>query len=120
MPSRPRTTLDCTRCGACCTNPVENRREDFVDYVEVRTRDALLARPDLARRLVVYNDDGLAHLKLDPAGRCLALRGRVGRRALCTIYEHRPAACRKVEQGSERCLAHRLEHGLVNPKSASV
>jgi Fe-S-cluster containining protein len=107
--------LDCTRCGACCTNPDENKRENFVDYVEVRPRDAVLDEPDLVRRLVVYNREGVPHLRLDSAGRCLALRGRIGRRVRCTIYEHRPAACRKVEPGSERCLAHRREHHLMNP-----
>jgi Fe-S-cluster containining protein len=104
--------LDCTRCGACCTNPDENRAEGFVDYVEVLARDALLDEPELVRRLVVYNADGLAHLRLDATGRCLALRGRLGRRVRCTIYEHRPTGCRKVEPGSERCLAHRRERSL--------
>jgi len=114
MPRTRPPTLDCTRCGACCTNTAENRAEQFIDYVEVRARDALLARPELVRRLVVYNGDGVPHLRLDPAGRCLALRGGIGRRVRCTIYEQRPTACHRVEPGSERCLAHRREHGLVN------
>ncbi len=104
--------LDCLRCGACCTNPDENRLEGFVDYVEVSPRDALLERHDLVRRLVIFNADGRPHLRLDAGGRCVALRGKVGRRVRCTIYDHRPAACRKVERGSERCLAHRRERGL--------
>jgi Fe-S-cluster containining protein len=110
--ARRSEALDCTRCGACCTNPDENRAEGFVDYVEVLPRDALLERPDLVRRLVVYNPDGRPHLRLDASGRCLALRGRLGRRVRCTIYEHRPTGCRRVEPGSERCLAHRRERNL--------
>ena len=108
------SSFDCTRCGACCTNPDENRAETFVDYVEVLPQDALLRRRDLVRRLVVYNVDGLPHLRLDTDGRCLALRGTVGRRVRCTIYDQRPAACRKVEPGSERCLAHRRERSVMN------
>lgn len=106
-----RAAPDCTTCGACCSNPAENRAENFIDYVEVKARDELLLRPDLVRRLVVYRD-GSAHLRLDVSGRCLALRGRIGRRVTCTIYEVRPTACRKVEAGSERCLAYRREHGI--------
>ena len=104
--------LDCTRCGACCTNPNENRAEGFVDYVEVLAKDSLLAEPDLVKRLVVYNGAGEPHLRLHQDGRCLALRGRLGHRVSCTIYERRPTACRKVEPGSERCLAHRRERQL--------
>jgi len=106
------TPFDCTRCGACCANPAENRAEQFVEYVEVRARDALLGQPELVRRLVVYNANGEAHLRLDASGKCLALRGRIGGRVRCTIYEHRPAACRKVEAGSELCLAYRRERNL--------
>ena len=106
--------LDCTACGACCTNPDENRAEGFVDYVEVRPRDALLDRPDLVRRLVVYDQGGVPHLRLDASGRCVALRGKVGQNVRCSIYEHRPLACRKVEPGSERCLLHRRERSLTN------
>jgi len=109
---RSSTALDCTRCGACCTNPDENRAEGFVDYVEVLPRDALFSESRLLRRLVVYNADGAAHLRLDASGRCIALRGRLGHRVSCTVYEHRPTACRKVEPGSERCLAHRRERHL--------
>jgi Fe-S-cluster containining protein len=110
--ARVLSPLDCTRCGACCSNPAENRAEQFVDYVEVLARDPLLAKPELVRRVVVRGGDGTLHLRLDVDGRCLALRGRIGRRVRCTIYRDRPAACRKVESGTPRCLAQRREHGL--------
>jgi Fe-S-cluster containining protein len=109
-----RLTYDCTRCGACCTNPDENRAEHFVDYVEVRPGDTLLEEPALVRRLVIYNAEGVPHLRLDRDGKCLALRGAVGKRVRCTIYEHRPTGCRRVEAGSPRCLEHRRERGLEN------
>jgi Fe-S-cluster containining protein len=114
MSSRQRARdFDCTRCGACCTNPEENRAEHFLDYVEVQPQDGLLEKPDLVRRFVVYNADGIPHLRLHHDGRCLALRGKLGQRVTCTIYGDRPTGCRKVEAGSERCLRYRRERGLV-------
>jgi Fe-S-cluster containining protein len=100
-------TFDCQSCGACCTNPDENRREGVREWVELDPRDVLLRRR-AAQRLVVYNDDGVAHLRLD-GQRCAALRGRVGARVSCSIYEIRPRACRRVEAGSDRCLQYRRE-----------
>jgi Fe-S-cluster containining protein len=104
--------FDCMSCGACCTNPEENRAERFADYVEVIPGDSLLQKPLLARRFVVFRETGAAHLRLDEGGRCWALRGRIGRRVRCEIYAHRPAACRKVEPGGASCLRHRREQGL--------
>jgi Fe-S-cluster containining protein len=106
------TDLDCRACGACCANPDENRAEGVVDWVEVGSDEALLRDDRLARRFVVTNAAGERHLRLDPGGRCLALRGRIGRRVECTIYAIRPDGCRRVEPGSERCLQYRRERGV--------
>jgi Fe-S-cluster containining protein len=111
--ARSSAPLDCTRCGACCSNPLENRAEGFVGYVEVLARDPLLAKPELVRRLVARGSDGSLHLRLDLDGRCIALRGKIGRRVRCRIYRDRPAACRKVEPGSARCWVERRAHGLA-------
>jgi Fe-S-cluster containining protein len=103
---------DCTRCGACCTNPAENRAEGFVHYVEVEPDDAILQRQDLVRKLVVRDGDGVPHLRLDRDGRCLALRGRLGDRVKCIIYHERPRACRRVEVGSDAFRRARRDAGL--------
>lgn len=105
-------TYDCRTCGACCANPDDTRAEGVVDWVEVRDGEPLLAETRLAARLVVTNDAGERHLRLDPGGRCLALRGRIGRRVSSTIHALRPAGCRRVEPGDARCVQYRRERGV--------
>jgi Fe-S-cluster containining protein len=92
-------------------NPDENRAEGYADYIPLRESDPLLRHDDLVKRLVVLNDAGEPHMRLQN-DRCMGLRGTIGRRAVCTVYELRPAACRKLEAGSERCLQYRLERGI--------
>ncbi len=104
--------LDCTRCGACCCNPDENRAEGFRYYVEVQTDSRLLTRDDLKKRYLIFDDAGVPHMRLDPAGRCTALRGRLGRSVACSVYEDRPRGCHLVEAGSPRCLQARRERGI--------
>jgi Fe-S-cluster containining protein len=103
-------SLDCRTCGACCTNPEENRREGTSDWVEVEPDDELLGRR-AAARLVVYNQAGVPHLRLH-GDRCAALRGTLGRRVSCEVYAFRPRACRRVEPGSPRCHQYRRERQL--------
>ncbi|MBI5517788.1 MAG: YkgJ family cysteine cluster protein [Deltaproteobacteria bacterium] len=104
--------LDCTRCGACCTSPEENRREGFRAYVTVTEEEALLRRKDLVGRYVARGEDGRAHLRLTADHRCLGLLGAVGRRVRCALYHHRPAPCRRVNPGDAECLNARRERGL--------
>lgn len=106
------TAYDCTTCGACCTNPDENRAEGFVYYVEVQPGCGLLDRRDLAKRHVVHDPEGVPHLRLDPSGRCSALVGKLGKRVHCSIYADRPRGCRLVEAGSDRCRLARRERGI--------
>ena len=84
----------------------------MVDWVEVRDDEPLLDDAKLTARLVVANGEGVRHLRLDPAQRCLALRGRLGRHVTCTIYGLRPRGCRLIEPGDERCRQYRRERGI--------
>lgn len=103
--------LDCVTCGACCLNPDENRAEGYLWYLEVRDTK-LLEKPELAKKHVVYDPDGVPHLRLDPAGRCVALLGKIGKQVRCTIYALRPKGCRMLEAGEPRCLQARRERGI--------
>ena len=105
--------LDCQRCGACCCNPDENRMEEMKGWVPVRPDDRLWKRPRLVQRYVLRGGEGAAHLRLDDRQRCTALRGKLGARVWCAIYEDRPRACRSVEAGSARCLQYRRERGIA-------
>jgi Fe-S-cluster containining protein len=106
------SAFDCRACGACCTSPDENRAEGVAEWVEVRDREPLLRHPQLVASLVVLDDDGARHLRLDGNHRCSALRGRLGHKVRCTIYALRPAACRRVVAGDSRCLQYRAERGI--------
>lgn len=107
------TTFDCQSCGACCCNARANEAVGRVDYVEIDDpKSALLRRDDLRKRYVAVNDEGVPHLRLDPSGRCAALKGRLGERVACQVYTHRPAPCRRVTAGDRECLRARRERGL--------
>ena len=43
---------------------------------------------------------------------CAALQGVVGKQVTCTVYEQRPAPCREVEPGDDKCNRARERHGL--------
>ena len=98
--------LDCRTCGACCAP----ERNDPL-YVGIGPIDVarLTAR---FRQQYVAQDSILT--KLDPNGRCVcvALRGAIGRRVSCGIYERRPEECRHLTAGSKECLTARRQAGL--------
>ena len=105
--------LDCQACGACCCNSAVNKSEKFIDYVEVKPKDALFHRRGLVKHLCVVNSIGETHLKLiGREQRCIALAGDLGADVRCTIYEVRPKPCRTVEPGSEECLARRKDQKI--------
>lgn len=93
-------------------NLPSNQEIGFDTWVEIRTEDAILGRADLAKKHVVYDAEGVPHLRMAPDGRCLALKGGLGKRVSCGIYHARPSPCRTVQAGDELCLRYREEHGL--------
>ena len=102
--------LDCRTCGACCAP----QRNDAV-YVGVTAADiARMSR--LWRQRHVARDAILT--KLDPVGRCVcvALRGAIGPRVSCTIYERRPSECRSFTAGTPECHKARRQAGLATAR----
>lgn len=104
--------LDCQACGACCVNLPSNHEVGFDTWVEIAPEDEILERADLHKKHVMYDAEGVPHLRLAPDGRCLALRGALGDRVSCGIYHARPSPCRTVQPGDNLCLLYRGEHGL--------
>jgi hypothetical protein len=104
--------LDCRRCGACCCNTRENIASGYAAYVEIDDpRSRLLTDASLRGKLVAVDARGAPHMRLS-SDRCAALRGRLGDRVRCSIYAHRPRACRRVQPGDPDCLRARAERGL--------
>jgi Fe-S-cluster containining protein len=93
-------------------NLPSNQLEDFPSWVEIEDGDKILSRADLVKKLVVRDADGVPHLRLTGDGRCMALRGAVGRDVRCAIYSDRPSPCRRVQAGDALCMRYRREHGL--------
>lgn len=110
--SLPTLEYDCLTCGACCFNAAENRREGVDSWVEIEPKEPILTRRKIASRYVLYDDDGVPHLRLDDGGRCTALRGKLGVAVKCAIYEARPRGCMRVMPGDNRCLQYRREQGV--------
>jgi uncharacterized protein len=104
-------SFDCQRCGACCRNGAENVREGVDEWVEVGA-DEVLARRQRGAALLVRNEAGVLHMKLVDGGRCIALRGSIGKHVRCSIYEVRPRPCRRVEPGDASCLRARADAAL--------
>lgn len=101
-------TYDCRACGACCVNLPENTAEGFAWWVELAATDG-----ELPAKLVIHDGDGVPHLRVVDGGRCIALRGALGRGVRCAIYHHRPSPCRRVQPGDELCRRYRLAHGVT-------
>ena len=112
--------LDCRTCGACCVS-----NWDTPGYVSIEDGDVdrLEAHFTLrtVQRLLHDENPGMEDpyslylaTKEDKQGNvvCVGLRGTVGRRVSCRLYEARPEVCRKFEPGSLSCKAARAQAGL--------
>ena len=96
-------SLDCTTCGACCTEEVYGGGP----FVTLYGADADRFGPsELAPDTV-----GCDFLGTRPQGpgetRCVFLAGTLGKGCRCTAYDRRPQVCRDFEAGTPECLAAR-------------
>ena len=106
----------CTSCGACCATLHDEGTVADLDPRDVKRLGA--------RRLTLYCVDSGSRGGEEPSWAtqstenksgqivCRALRGTVGRRASCAIYEDRPALCRAFKRGSRGCLEAREQGSL--------
>lgn len=84
-------TISCAACDAVCC----------------RLTVVLLPGDDVPERLTTWTDEGLHVMAHDEDGWCVAVDGA---RHCCSIYETRPAICRKFAMGGPYCRAVRAEY----------
>lgn len=107
--------LDCQTCGACCRASSFSEaipRLPFVDMTDAEAEEIEERRPGSVTLSVPSGwtfdpQRFVMAICRDEHGRCVALRGTVGRKVSCAIYKHRPSTCREFEPGDECCLSAR-------------
>jgi Fe-S-cluster containining protein len=103
--------FDCRSCGACCRGWVVEVERDS----DVPTR---LVKDDPVYGPVMRETGipaGGNSYKNTGRGQCVALRGQVGTKVGCSIYDRRPRVCRQFEVGGDDCLEARSRVGLPVP-----
>ncbi len=90
----------CTACGACCAS----YRVSFY-WAEAEALPAALTRP-LGRWYACMAGTE------QPQPRCQALQGDIGASVACRVYDQRPAPCRELKPGDDKCQRARARHGL--------
>jgi uncharacterized protein len=94
--------LNCQTCGACCKGlPV------WLDDMEV---GHFTSKKTLAKLVVLQSD--AFYMRQTKSGRCIALKGRIGKSCSCSIYQERPLTCREFEPGSPDCLEAREKYAI--------
>ena len=87
------TIPDCIGCGACCSRGHQ--------WVEVTVEDAVRLGGEI---LFTSGDIEPFAMRVKPDGSCVALAGKIGKDASCSLYDRRPDICRRVKRGSPICL----------------
>src|SRR3954465_1387008 len=106
---------DCQTCGACCHSPWTGE-----GYVTVYDSDIERLRPTgLAILYIQEGSDPPVYTpklptRVNDAGQrtCIAFAQTAADQCTCTIYEHRPQACRKFEAGTVLCKQARKRLGF--------
>jgi Fe-S-cluster containining protein len=91
--------FDCVRCGACCVATTRATE----GYVDLTARDLRLLPPAYRARAARMTPPRMPTRVRGAATTCAALRGTLGRRVACAIYDARPTGCRKLRPGSRAC-----------------
>lgn len=110
-----RSDLDCRSCGACCGGSHANDEHAHctADDVIRMSRAARARLVDRGGRIGMVQPGDTASTATDDDGRCVFLRGTIGARSSCRIYETRPDVCRDFRPGSLRCRDARRAMGLA-------
>lgn len=103
--------FDCRTCGACCVSNWDTEAYVYIDdddirllrsgYSERTVKKLIACADDPAERGLGTKENQQGHIV------CVALRGSVGKRCSCRIYDVRPRACRSFKPSSKECIAAR-------------
>lgn len=102
----------CLKCGACCSY----FRVAFY-WRESEPEGEYKVPKDLTVDLDSFHR-AMRGTEVKHQPRCIALRGNIGEKAWCGIYENRPTPCRQFKASYEdgyshpRCDQARAKHGL--------
>ena len=107
--------FDCVSCGACCAYFSENVYDEDDKLIG---RGIWVSTDDVSRLpdnlVYTINGDSWLLKKNRPKNghyECKSLRGTIGKKVKCSIYDRRPFTCRVFEPGSEKCLKVREAFG---------
>src|SRR5690606_14481133 len=101
----PATTRDGARTGETCTRGIDPAVScSSCDAVCCRLTVVLMPEDRVPRHLTTRTAHGLEVMARDEEGWCIAVDQN---RMCCSIYEQRPAVCRKFAMGSEYCRDER-------------
>ena len=93
----------CLSCGACCAYFRVSFYWREAEFLDQQNAVPLALVEDLDSRFRAMKGTNKKH---HPS--CVALKGRIGKAAKCTIYENRPSPCRD--------FAASYEYGIANPR----
>lgn len=96
--------MDAAACSAC-------------DAVCCRLTVVLLPGDQVPGHLTAHTPEGLHVMARDEDGWCVAVDGA---RMCCSIYESRPAICRKFRMGGPYCLDIRAEYLHHYPREIAL
>ncbi len=112
---------DCQSCGACCSHFFDEHLSDL-ELPGICGKGLLIANKDVSRipaKLVVIDivrlhdtkvtlqESWLRGRRVTGRWQCRALKGTIGEKCSCSIYDVRPKLCREFEPGSQGCLVAR-------------
>ena len=93
----------CLACGACC---MSFRVSFYWAEADARGLPAVLTE-----QLTPFHACMAGTNRERP--RCIALLGAAGGPTACSVYDRRPAPCREVQPGDDKCGRARSRHGLA-------
>lgn len=109
----PDSTHPCISCGACCAF----FRVSFY-WREANADEHKNAVPIELTEDVSSTDRCMKGTNVHHNNKCIALKGKIGEKAWCSIYEKRSSTCRNFEASYERgiknprCDEARAKHGM--------